>query len=103
MSLTKTKLRLRPVGNHLLLQFIVDDSEQTSGGIIIPDNAKEKSLRAKIIALGHGRRDGEGKIHPFELEVGQTVLVAKYAGAEITFDDKKFTFVTEDDILAVVD
>ena len=94
-------LKIRPIGDRILIQH-GEDKEQIRGGVIIPDSAKEKPQEAKVIALGSGRKDKDGKVFPFEVKVGDTVLVAKYGGAEVKLDEKKYTLVREDDILGVV-
>ena len=94
-------LKIRPIGDRILIQH-AEDKEQIRGGVIIPDSAKEKPQEAKVIALGSGRKDKDGKVQPFEVKVGDTVLVAKYGGAEVKLDEKKYTLVREDDILGVI-
>ena len=80
----------------------LEDKEQVRGGIIIPDSAKEKPQEAEVIALGTGKRDESGKVHPFEVKVGDRVLVGKYGGTEVKLDEQKYTLVREDDILGVI-
>jgi len=94
-------MNIKPVGDRVLVQF-TEDKEQVRGGIIIPDSAKEKPQEAEVIALGSGRRDDKGKILPFEVKVGDRVLVSKYGGTEVKLNEKKYTLVREDDILGVV-
>ena len=94
-------LKIKPVGDRILIQH-AEDKEQIRGGVIIPDSAKEKPQEAKVIALGSGRKDKDGKVQPFEVKVGDTVLVANYGGAEVKLDEKKYTLVREDDILGVI-
>ena len=72
------------------------------GGVIIPDSAREKPQEAKVIALGSGRKTKDGVVVPFEVRVGDKVLVAKYGGSEVKIDQKKFTLVREDDILGIL-
>jgi len=93
--------KINPVGDRILIQY-QEDKEQIRGGVIIPDSAKEKPQEAKVIALGTGRKDKDGKITPFEVKVGDIVLAAKYAGAEVKLDGKKFTIVREDDLLGII-
>jgi chaperonin GroES len=95
------KLKIRPVGDRILIQHI-EEKEQIRGGVIIPDSAKEKPQEAKVIALGAGNKSKDGKLTPFEVKVGDTVLVARYGGAEVKLDDQKYTLVREDDILGVI-
>jgi len=92
--------KIQPIGDRILLQF-PEEKEQIQGGLIIPDSAKEKPQEAKVIALGSGRREKDGKVVPFLVKVGDTVFVAQYSGSEVKLDGKKFTLVREDDILGV--
>ena len=88
-------------GDRVLVQHI-EEKEQVRGGIIIPDSAKEKPQEAKVIALGTGKKGEDGKVTPFEVKVGDRVLISKYGGTEVKLDEKKFTLVREDDILGVI-
>ena len=72
------------------------------GGIIIPDSAKEKPQNAKVIALGTGKTDKDGKKVPFEVKVGDIVLISKYGGTEVKLDGEKFTLLREDDVLGII-
>lgn len=91
---------IQPVGDRILIERSLD-REQERGGVIIPDSAQEKSQEAKVIALGVGRRGKDGQIIPFDVKVGDTVLVAKYGGADVTVAERKYTLIREDDILGV--
>jgi chaperonin GroES len=93
-----TPLNIRPIGDRILLQFI-EEKEQVRGGIVIPDSAREKPQRAKVVALGAGTRTKNGPITPFLVKVGDTVLVAPYGGSEVKVQERKYTLVREDDIL----
>ena len=95
------KLKIKPVGDRILIQHI-EEKEQVRGGVIIPDSAKEKPQEAKVIALGAGIKSKDGTVTPFEVKVGDTVLVAKYGGAEVKLDGQKYTLVREDDILGII-
>jgi chaperonin GroES len=95
------KLKIRPVGDRILVQFALD-KEQIKGGVIIPDSAKEKPQEAKVIALGSGGKNKDGTVIPFEVKVGDTVLLAKYAGSEVKLNEEKYTLVRESDILGLV-
>jgi chaperonin GroES len=95
------KLKIKPLGDRVLVASI-EESEQIKGGIIIPDTAKEKPQEAKVIALGTGKKDDNGKLIAFSVKVGDTVIVSKYGGTEVKFDDKTYTLVREDDILGIV-
>ena len=95
------KLKIRPIGDRVLVKHL-DDKEQVRGGIIIPDSAKEKPQEAEVIALGTGKRDESGKVIAFEVKVGVKVLVGKYGGTEVKLEEQKYTLVREDDILGVI-
>ena len=93
--------KITPVGDRVLIEHL-EEKEQVRGGVIIPDSAKEKSQEAKVIALGSGKKGKNGEITPFEVKIGDKVLVAKYGGAEVKLDNKKYMIVREDDILGVL-
>jgi chaperonin GroES len=94
-------MTFRPLHDRVLVRR-VEAEEKTAGGIIIPDSAKEKPQEAKVIALGTGRKDENGKVTAFEVKVGDKVLISKYGGTEVKIDDQKYTLVREDDILGVI-
>jgi len=95
------KVNIKPIGDRVLVQHI-EEKEQVRGGIIIPDSAKEKPQEAKVIALGTGKKDENGKVTPFEVKVGDLVLLAPYGGNEVKVNDVKYKLVREDDILGVI-
>jgi chaperonin GroES len=95
------KLKIQPLGDRVLVKAI-EEKEQMKGGIIIPDSAKEKSQEAEVIALGTGKKDDDGKVIPFEVKVGDKVLVSKYGGTEVKIGDDKYSLLREDDILGVI-
>ena len=95
------KIKIKPIHDWVLVKH-TEEKEQVRGGIIIPDSAKEKPQEAEVIALGTGKRDESGKLMPFEVKVGDRVLIAQYGGREVKIDDQKFTLVREDDILGVI-
>ena len=94
-------VKIKPIGDRVLVEHI-EEKEQVRGGIIIPDSAKEKPQEAKVIALGTGKTDDNGKKVPFEVKKGDRVLVSKYGGTEVKLDEKKYTLVREDDILGII-
>ena len=94
-------VKIKPIGDRVLVEHI-EEKEQVRGGIIIPDSAKEKPQEAKVIALGTGKKDEDGKVQPFEVKVGDRVPITKYGGTEVKIDEKKYTIVREDDILGVL-
>ncbi|MFZ2655561.1 MAG: co-chaperone GroES [Victivallales bacterium] len=97
-----SKSKIRPIGDRILVEA-VEDLEQVKGGIVIPDSAKEKPLEAKVIALGTGKMDKDGKRIAFDVKIGDTVLTSKYGGTEVKFDDKEYKILSQDDILAVIE
>ncbi len=95
------KPKIKPLGDRILIAA-VEESEQVKGGIIIPDTAKEKPQEAEVIALGTGKKDDNGKVIGFAVKVGDRVIVSKYGGTEVKFDDKEYSLVREDDILGII-
>lgn len=90
---------LQPRNDRVLVERL-DEDRTTAGGLIIPDNAKEKPLKGTVIAVGPGKRV-DGEINPIDVNPGDTVLFNKYSGAEITHEHKQCLILREDDILAV--
>ena len=76
------KVKIKPIGDRVLVKHI-EEKEQVRGGIIIPDSAKEKPQEAEVIALGTGKKDEKGNSVPFEVKVGDKVLISKYGGTEV--------------------
>lgn len=101
MTTTAAKTKIKPLGDRVLVKH-VEESEQVRGGIIIPDSAKEKPQQAEVIALGSGKKDESGKALPFEVKVGDRVLVSKYGGTDVNIEDEKFLLLREDDILGII-
>ncbi|MDZ4787468.1 MAG: co-chaperone GroES [Blastochloris sp.] len=95
-------VNFKPMGDRVLVQAI-EEQEVKKGGIIIPDTAKEKPQEGKVIALGTGKRDDDGKLIPFEVKKNDRVLYSKYGGTEITVAGDKYLVMREDDILGVIE
>ena len=95
-------MSVKPLGDRVLVHPIEQD-EVKKGGIIIPDTAKEKPQEGKVVALGTGKRDEDGKLIPFEVKKGDRVLISKYGGTEIKIDGKELLIMREDDILGVIE
>lgn len=96
-------MALRPLQNRLVAER-VEEAEQTSaGGIIIPDAAKEKPQEAVVIAVGPGKLGEDGKRQALDVQVGDRILIGKYAGNELTVDNQEVVILTEDEVLAVVE
>ena len=95
-------LNIRPIGDRILVEAI-EDKEVTKGGIVIPDTAKEKPMESRVVALGTGKTDDNGKKVPFEMKKGDRVLVTKYGGTEIKLEGKEFKILNSEDVLAVLE
>ena len=94
-------MKMKPLYDRVLIKRI-EEKEQKKGTIIIPDTAKEKPMEGKVVAVGAGAVNKEGKRTPLEVKVGDRVLISKYGGTEVKLDEKKYTLVREDDILGVI-
>ena len=81
----------------------LDEGEQKVGGIIIPDTAKEKPMQGKVIAVGKGRLEKDGKITPLDVKAGDKVLFGKYAGQEIKIDGSEYLIIREEEVLGVIE
>ena len=94
-------MKVKPLYDRLLVKRI-EEKEQKSGGIIIPDTAREKPMEGKVIAVGAGRVQKDGSRTPLEVKVGDRVLFGKYAGQEIKINDKEHVILKEDEVLGVI-
>jgi len=94
-------MKIKPLGDRVVIQAS-ESKEQTRGGIVLPDTAKEKPQEGKVVAVGTGKKTDDGKIVPLNVKVGDIVLYGKYSGTEITVEDKEYLIVREEDILAIV-
>lgn len=95
-------MKIRPLYDHVVVKRLDEDSK-SKGGIIIPDSAKEKPIEGKIVAVGKGARNSDGKIVPLEVKKGDKVLFGKYSGTEIKIGGEEHLIMKEEDILAVVE
>ncbi len=95
-------MKFTPLNDRLLVAR-TDSEEMSAGGIIIPDTAKEKPLQARVIAVGPGKRLGDGGREPIGVEVGDSILFGKYSGTEIKLDGEDFLILRADDVLAVIE
>jgi len=93
---------IRPLGDRLLVEA-VEEKEVKKGGIVIPDTAKEKPMEARVVAVGTGKTDDDGKKVPLEMKKGDRVLVNKYGGTEIKLEGKEYRILSSDDVLAVLE
>lgn len=95
------KINVKPLGDRVLVKPS-DVVEESKGGIIIPDSAKEKPQEGVVVAVGTGKLDDEGKVIPFNVKKGDKILLPKYGGTDIKIADEDYQIVREDDILAVI-
>lgn len=94
-------MKIRPLQDRILVKRL-EGEEKTSGGIIIPDNAKEKPMEGKVIAVGNGKFH-DGTLQKPDLKVGDKIIFSKYAGSEVKIDGDEHIIMREDDILGVVE
>ncbi len=94
---------LKPLGDRILVEIIEESEQKTAGGLYVPDTAKEKSQRGRVVAVGSGKTLDNGTKLPLEVSVGDTVYFAKYGGTEVTLEAKNYSILAERDILAIVD
>ena len=95
-------ISIKPLGNRVVVEP-EEQEDMTSGGIVLPETAKEKPQQGKVLAAGPGERDDDGKRIPLDVKEGDIVLFAKYSGTEIKLDDKKVLILRESDLLGIVD
>ena len=96
-------MKIRPLQDRVIVRRLEDSVEKTKGGIIIPDTAKEKPQHGKIIAVGKGKVNDDGKLTPLDVKVGDKILFGKYSGSEIKLDGEEHLIMREEDILGVVE
>jgi chaperonin GroES len=103
-EMTMTKLSLRPLADRVVVEPAEEEEVTFAGGkLVLPETAKEKPQKGVILAAGPGRKDDDGKLIQMDVQVGDNVLYAKYAGTEIKIEGKKLLILKESDILAVVE
>jgi len=99
---TKTATKIRPLHDRVIVERL-EEGEQKVGGIIIPDTAKEKPQQGRVIAVGKGKTEKDGKVTPLDVKVGDTVLFGKYSGQEIKIDGEERLIMREEEILAILE
>jgi chaperonin GroES len=99
---TQIRMRFRPLHDRVVVKRI-DADDKTAGGIIIPDNAKEKPSQGEVISVGPGGRDEAGKIIPIDLVVGDRVLFGKWSGTEVKIEGVEYLIMKESDIMGVIE
>ena len=95
-------MNIRPLHDRILVKRLEEETK-TTGGLFIPDTAKEKPIQATVIAVGAGKRDKDGKIIALDVKAGDKVLFSKYSGSEIKIDGDEHLIMREEDILAILD
>ncbi len=95
-------MNIRPLQDRVVVKRMEEETT-SAGGIVIPDSATEKSIRGEVIAVGTGKLLDNGKKHPVDLKVGDTVLFGKYSGTEVKIDDEEYLVMREDDIMGVIE
>ncbi len=95
-------MAIRPLADRLVIK-VIEDAEQTQGGIFIPDSAKEKPQKGEVVAVGSGKTLDDGKKEEMEVKVGDIVLYAKYAGTDVKMDDIVFKILSVKDVLGVIE
>ncbi len=95
-------MKIRPLQDRVIVKRI-EEEEKSRGGIIIPDTAKEKPQEGKVIAVGKGKANEDGKVIPLDVKVNDRILFGKYSGTEINIDGEEHLIMREDDILGVIE
>ena len=95
-------MKFRPLHDRVLVQRL-ESEETTAGGIIIPDTAKEKPMEGKVIAVGAGARDEQGKVQPLDVKAGDAILFGKWSGTEVKVDGQDYLTMKESDIMGIID
>jgi chaperonin GroES len=94
-------MKFRPLQDRVLIRRI-EQEEKTSGGIIIPDTAKEKPMEGEVVAIGPGARGEDGKLHPLDVKVGDRILFGKWSGTEIKLDNEDYVVMKESDVMGII-
>ena len=95
-------MKIRPLQDRVIIKRI-EEEEKSKGGIIIPDTAKEKPQEGKVIAVGKGKVNDDGKLIPLDVKVNDRILFGKYSGAEINIDGEEHLIMREEDILGIIE
>ena len=93
---------IRPLQDRVIVKRL-EEEQKTKGGIIIPDTAKEKPIEGKVIAVGNGKVQEDGKVRPLDVRKGDRVLFSKYAGSEVKLDGEEHMIIREEDVLGVIE
>ena len=93
---------LKPLGDRIVIK-VIEDTEQTSGGIFIPDSAKEKPQKGEVVAVGEGKLNDKNERQPMDVKVGDKILYAKYAGTDVKVDGAEYKILSINDALAIIE
>lgn len=94
-------MKIKPMADRILVKRIEEETK-TAGGILIPDNAKEKPMEGAVIAVGSGKVLSDGKVRPVEVKAGDRVLFSKYSGTEVKLDGEEHLILREEDVLGII-
>ena len=95
-------MKIRPLHDRVMVRRVEED-ERSSGGIIIPDTAKEKPMQGKVVAAGAGARDDNGKVMQLDVKKGDTILFGKWSGTEVTVEGEELLIMKESDIMGIIE
>ena len=95
-------IMIKPLGDRIVIR-VIEDTEQTSGGIFIPDSAKEKPQRGEVVAVGQGKLNDKNERQPMDVKVGDKILYAKYAGTDVKVDGAEYKILSVSDALAIIE
>ena len=95
-------MNIKPLMDRIVIK-VIEDTEQTSGGIFIPDSAKEKPQKGEVVAVGEGKPNDKGEREPMDVKVGDVVLYAKYSGTDIKMDGVEYKILSVKDALAIIE
>ena len=93
---------IKPLGDRIVIR-VIEDTEQTSGGIFIPDSAKEKPQKGEVVAVGEGKLNDKNERQPMDVKVGDKILYAKYAGTDVKVDGAEYKILSINDALAIIE
>ncbi|HWP66244.1 MAG TPA: co-chaperone GroES [Candidatus Limnocylindria bacterium] len=95
--------KIRPLHDRLIVKRLEEQEQRSAGGIIIPDTAKEKPQEGRVLAVGEGKKNEDGKRTPLDVKAGDRILFGKYSGSDIKIDGEEHLILREDDVLAVLE
>jgi chaperonin GroES len=96
------QMNIRPLYDRIVVKRLTEMEEKTTGGLIIPDSAKEKPQEGEVVAVGKGKRLEDGKVVPLDVQVGDKILFGKYSGSDIKLDGQEYMIMREDEVLGIL-